>query len=717
MKRLSFLLCAALLAPMHVKAGEIPTSPPPRPEAKGPAPEEETEKSPESAIAGFMNGFTPGPALLDDLKGLRVPLVKNYAGENPRLLFRAADRQTLEQRAKERPDLWNAVINHATAIRNPANIPSPEAIRTGKRYWLIERVQSAALAWFVTHDPAYRDAAIRWMLAHCKEQTWGDNYRPNLDLVAAWYLYHIAIAYDILKNEMPTETRSAIRNGLKEHARYIYLEHDPLNTTAKVSWDQNHTYIPVTALAATALALLDEEPESKYWLTRSYAVLRRSRAVMNEDGYYYEGVGYWAYALGWHVRGAELLSRATGENLFTLPALRDNWLFGLHMALPGTPRAFGVGDTSTWKDGVLQDISFNGTSMYSAIATQTGSPESQTAAGWYAARGTAPDYPATDFLWFNSNIKPAAVENLPPYHHFADQDVVTWRSGWDPEATCYLFRCGPPIGHAAAEKLHRLTDWTLNAGHVHPDIGAFLIYARGTYLAVDTGYTAQKYTRDHNTLLIDGKGQGMDGSYWNEKGIPYEQLNGARITGQFLSPAYGYAKGTFGTVYTKQAPGADVTRALLMTKGWLLIVDDLDSDHPRKLTWLCHSAAEFKPEENAYLSRQTNATLAVVPLAPAPLDAKCEPTIVQGGRGPSPAIPEQRGHTLTLEPREAAAKARIVTLLFPLGNGEKCPTAELMKNESDNIGLRIVWPSGRIETVSLDLSWQPSKALEPATIR
>jgi len=199
------------------------------------------------------------------------------------------------------------------------------------------------------------------------------------------------------------------------------------------------------------------------------------------------------------------------------------------------------------------------------------------------------------------------------------------------------------------------------------------MFAHGSYLVVDTAYTAEKYTKDHNTLLIDGKGQGMDGSYWNDKGIPYAQLDAARITSQFLSPAYAYAKGAFGKTYTRLALGADLTRALLMTKEWLLIVDDLAADRPRNLTWL--------------------------------------------GRGPGIATPEQRGDTLALGTREASAKTRFVTLLFPLGATEKVPEATLVKNEGDTLALRIKWPDGKTETVSLDLSWEPGKTPEPATIR
>ncbi len=166
------------------------------------------------------------------------------------------------------------------------------------------------------------------MIAHCKEGIWGDSYRPNVDLVASWYLYHISAAYDILRDEMKEEDRKLIRESLGE-PRPVYLirRYDPHTGGKKFSYDQNHTYIPAVALAAAALALIDEVPEAKRWLTRSFAVLGRSRYVQPEDGYYYEGYGYWTYALNWHARGAELLARATGEKLFDIPVLARHLAF------------------------------------------------------------------------------------------------------------------------------------------------------------------------------------------------------------------------------------------------------------------------------------------------------------------------------------------------------------------------------------------------------
>ena len=699
--------------PMKVKPGSLP--PPPLATPAGPAPEEATEKSGEPPVLAKMSGFVPKPTLLEDLKNLKIPLVEGYASQHPRLLFSADDRAALQKRADERPDLWNAVLDSASGLKSPGSVPTPDIIQTGAKYWRIEKVESGALAWFVTGNKDYRDGAIRWMVAHCKEHVWGSTYRPNLDLVASWYLYHIAVGYDILKAEMTEEDRKIIREGLAEHARYMYVDYDPYKTTDKLRYDQNHTYIPTVALCAAALALLEDVPDAKYWLTRSYAILRRSRYVLSEDGYYYEGIGYWTYALNWHVRGAELLARATGEKLFDIPALRDTWLCGLHLSLPGAPGIYGVGDSGSWKDGKLTGFPVSNYSMLWKIAEETNSPQSRAVADLYASRLPEREYPATAFLWFNPKVEPASMQSIAPYHYFPDQDIVAWRSGWDADATCYLFRCGPPLGHKATAKTGQLSDWSMNCGHVHPEIGAFWMYAKGEYLAVDTGYTAQKWTRDHNTLLVDEKGQAMDGAYWNERGIPYADLDAAHITSQYLSLDYGFASGEFGQVYKRQVKGVQLRRSVLMTKRWLLMIDDMEADQPRALTWLCHSLAEFKPEGSAFVARQPKASLVVVPLAPAKADTKAEPTIVQAGRKPGAGTPEQRGFTLGIRSPEAVAKTRFINLLLPLGSDEKMPVVELVKDEGDLITLQIEWPDGKVESVSLDLKWKDGKA-GPATL-
>jgi hypothetical protein len=51
----------------------------------------------------------------------------------------------------------------------------------------------------------------------------------------------------------------------------------------------------------------------------------------------------------------------------------------------------------------------------------------------------------------------------------------------------------------------------LSPGHSHPDANSFILFSHGSYLTGDSGYAGVPMTEHHNTLLIDGKGQGNEG--------------------------------------------------------------------------------------------------------------------------------------------------------------------------------------------------------------
>jgi hypothetical protein len=662
-------------------------------------------------------GNFPGPTLADDLDLKQLtPVRDDYAGARPRLLCSASDREALRRKAKEYPALWEAVLVNARRVIAPTSVPSREAVMTGKTYWRVEYAQSAALAWFVTGDDSYKDGAIRWLIAHCKEPVWGTNFRPNLDLEASWYLYYLSIAYDLLHDQISESDRVVIRDGLALHAKALFEDFDPCNQSKKIRYDQNHTYTPIVALIAGSLTLLDEVPAAAAWLERARTVLRRSRYVLGDDGYYYEGVGYWIYSLHWHVRGAELLERASGENLFDIPVLKDSWRYALHMSLPGKPGAFDVGDTGHWKaEHQRPDIAVTNSAMLWAIATATGSRESRTAGDLYAARSAERDFPSSAFLWFNAQNEPRALQEITPYHHFKDHDVVTWRSGWGADATAFFFRSGPPMGHSAVAKLDQLKDWTMNAGHAHADIGGFLLYAKGAYLAVDTGYTTEKWTRDQNTLLVDGKGQAMDGDYHNEHGVPYAQLDGARIDRVHLEDSYGYASGEFGSAYARQIKDVNLRRSVLITKRWLLVIDDMKASSSHTLTWFCHADAAFHEEgpqaasggAKTFTARLPAAALTVVALAPSEVDVKMEETVVMAGMAPGKGVPAKRAHHLSLTTQASEGVARFVNLLVPSGAEEAKTEVENYRedNEAGVVSFTVKSPDGTREAVRLNMKW------------
>jgi hypothetical protein len=683
------------------------TAPPPPPDTEG--------SSTPASLAAAPVPYSPGATLSDDLKTTNIVPAAGYLAHHPRLLFSASDRAALQQKAKDNPAQWKAVLD---STRELAAVPNAQLITTGAKYWKIHSVESGALAWFVTGDTKYRDLTVPWMIAHCQQPVWGTGFNDNLDLQASWYLYYLSISYDILYSQLNDADRKTIRDGLAAHAKAIYDSFSPDGLhKGIIPYDQNHTYTPVVALTAAALALYGNVPEATDWLNRAHSIMQRSRYVLNEDGYYYEGFGYWQYALHWHARYAELMARATGERLYDLPALRDNWLFALHLSLPGAPGGFDIGDTDYWKGGKRStDIAANNTSMLWNIAQANQSGESRTAADLYGQRRLDIDDPASAFLWSQPSVAAASFDAIKPYHYFPDVDVVTWRSSWQPDATCYLFRCGPPLGHSAEAKLDQIKDWEMNTGHGHADIGAFYLYGKGAYLAGGTGYTAEKWTRDQNTLLVDGKGQASDGEYHNARGIPYGDLNQCQIDAQYLDKDYGFASGEFGAAYTHSVPGVNLRRKLLMTARWMLDIDTMSSSAPHAITWLCHCDAAFAAEDSGFVACLPNAALGVIPLSKDAFSPAMGPATVMAGNKPGAGKAEQHGFQITLTQTTPATAAEAINLLVPLNKDGKLPSVQLTSSTADAVAFTLKWPDGKTEDVKLDLNWKSGGASGPATI-
>ncbi len=654
------------------------------------------------ACASVSNATAfPGRTLQEDLEATELRIVDGYVGQRPRLLFSAEDLPRLRERAKAAPERWAQVVRQTRSLKS--YVPDMEEVRTGSKYWRAPYMLSGAIVYSVDGDEICLDATVEWMKAHCRSDVWGTGYRSNVDLQASWFLYYISLCYDILYDKIPQADREMIRDSLAEHAEAIY---ESLQPPQDYRFDQNHTYIPASALATAGYALMGETPRAHEWARFAYALLRRCRYVLGEDGYYYEGSGYWAYALHWHERYARILSRATGEDAFDLPILRKNYLYALHIALPGSPFLYDIGDTGKGALSRPGGFRINRLTMLYGIASALRDGNSQAAADRFAALGDNADDPSMYFLRYDPTVPSPPLAEFAPYHHFTDHDVVFWRSGWGADATCYMFRCGPPQGHLAAEKLKHLDDWTMNSGHVHPDIGAFWVFAKGRYLAVDTGYTASKRTDDHNTLLVDGVGQGVDGSYWVYRGWPYDVFDRVHVEKVHLGPEYGYAAGDMSAAYPQDELGElSIKRHMVMAERFLLVVDDIDAERAHTYSWLAHSDYPFEKGDRTFVSQVGDVRLVTYSLAPEAVEAEVGPTIVKQGSAPGPGEDQQRGYQLVLNAAGKPGKTRIATLLVPVGEGETLPRVEASAVEDDTVDVTIRWDSGKAENVSLDLGW------------
>ena len=225
-------------------------------------------------------------------------------------MFGPADKASLQAKIKTDAEIWRQVLRQADAILVPP--PTAQQIREGKQYWKSEYFLAGSLAYWLTGEAKYKDAVVAWMKAHVAVDVWGVGWMENLDIPCNWYTYYMSLAYDILYDDLSADDRKTIRDGIVAHAKPVYEYW--INHHQAAPYDQNHTYVPLVALATAGLAFYEDVPEAKDWLALADHMLRKSRRVLTTDGYYYEGTAYWEYAFHWHMRWADLMTRATGRN-------------------------------------------------------------------------------------------------------------------------------------------------------------------------------------------------------------------------------------------------------------------------------------------------------------------------------------------------------------------------------------------------------------------
>ncbi|HZB45563.1 MAG TPA: DUF4962 domain-containing protein, partial [Pyrinomonadaceae bacterium] len=450
-------------------------------------------------------------------------------GRHPRVFFNAESLEHLRGRARTtHRELWAETTRRVRAVgEDPLPAGHAALDRAPAQYDAAYTLAEVTFAYLVEQDPRYLAAAKKWLRGVISWEPWGYTYRtPNVDLPPAHLLYAVGFAYDALYDQLSAAEREAVRGKLARQARLMY-EYHRFKPKKRYAYSQNHSFIPMTGLAVAAFALMGEEPEAEEWARLARAVYDRVLLTFGTDGYYYEGFHYASFSLHWITRYLDALEHATGEDLY--PRMRSSFLplkyYFAHSVLPDGRSVFDFGDTGRGAagreraDGGTLNTGFE---VLYRLAAKYADAETQGVADWLR-RGlrTTTWEGHWAFFAFDSAVRAAPVASLPTSHHFPDHGTVFWRSGWDSSATAFAFRCGPPEGHHVTTLLPRLPDWRLSTGHAHPDAASFIIYAHGKYLTGDTGYTGVKLTSDHNTVLVDGRGQANDGRHEVFKEVPY----------------------------------------------------------------------------------------------------------------------------------------------------------------------------------------------------
>lgn len=627
----------------------------------------------ESLGPADSHGKVKGTPLLAEMKSLHSTIKPEFANVHPRVYFTNPELDALRTKVHgPEAAAWKKELADLRVFRGDPPPPPAEkrraqndvafAIAEGAFAFQMER-NTPQGAKILAATKKYMEAAVSYDI-------WGYSFsKPNTDLAAGHLLYGLGVAYDLLYNDLTPAERDTYRATLARHGDLMYKYFAPKPGRA-YAYSQNHTFIPMAGLAVAAYAVYGEVPEAKQWAALSRAIYDRVLATYSQDGYYYEGYEYWIFATPWLIHFLDAHKHATGEDLFDQPGLRNTHLYAAHALLPGGQSMFDLGDVfegpitrarigedyeRSHPDGHFES---NYNILYD-LAARFHSSEIQGVADWMKSLGHTGQEPWWTLVWHDSSVASMPMAKLEPYHHFKDMDVAFWRSDWGPNATAVAFKCGPPEGHHTVLDVKKFPDFHLEQGHVHPDVASFILFAHGQYLTGDSGYAGTPKTIEHNTLVVDGRGQGIEGGHDAWHGTDPARIDHIHITSANFTRVGFDITGDAAAAYAPELGLTKFTRHIWLAKpGRMDVADTIELNSGKKLTEVLHTDTKFmtvSPTEHA--TKVGGVTLHAADKASVPVTATVESNVVMGPGKPGSVDKgslEPRGERLVINTNSPA---------------------------------------------------------------
>jgi len=588
--------------------------------------QDQRELEAEKAKSSKLKGEHP---LVELMRSRNSKLRPELMGVHPRVYVTGKEIDELRQRARTtHRELWQLTLRNVRAL-SVAAPPAPAQERRAQNEIGLG-IAEAALAYKIEGDKKYLDAAKKYIDAAISYDIWGyANNKPDVDLAAGHLLYGMGWGYDLLYNDLTQQERARYRAKLVRQARLMFDYFKP-KSGKTYAYSQNHTFIPISGLAVTAYALYDEVDDAPQWAALSRAIFDRVLATYSTDGYYYEGFEYWIFSTPWLVHYLDAHAHATGEDLYDQPGFRLTYKYVAHAMLPGGDNVFDFGDVyaggetrakqgddyeRTHPDG---HYSSNYNLLY-RFAARFQNREAQGVAQWLKKSGQVNAEEFWSLIWYDAKLAAIPIERQQRWHYFPDHEVAYWRSGWSSNATAVAFKCGPPEGHHATPLLAKFPDWRLSAGHSHPDANSFIIFAHGRYLTGDSGYAGVPLTAHHNTVLVGGHGQGLEGNGhdpWID--VPYDRLTKTRITHvDFGANSFMVSGDATGSYLPELGLRQFERQFSYSTNMGFTITDTLQTDKPQIFTSLLHADEKIaETGNNRFAIDAGDAKMSVLVLAP-----------------------------------------------------------------------------------------------------
>jgi hypothetical protein len=510
-------------------------------------------------------------------------------------------------------ELWRSAQRKADSIiaksvpKYPAQVgPNDELLWQRE---VANKIPLLALVALLTEDQKYLTATIEWAMESCGYPHWGTGTEDGVGLAAGHQLFSLALVYDWLGDRLSSDARETLRRTLLQRGATMYAAGKgelPIERSYwRLTYLTNRLWVNAAGLAGAGWALGDE-PGVNQWIELALDKFRRTETFRGADGASHEGIGYWSYGLEYQLKFWHLAADLAGETPSSA-WWKNTAAYRQYLALP----------RNSWKeDNTAVDIAdsqradeYGADHLLYRLAALNRDPHAQWLAGELRRAGVTSSVPQwLDLLWFDPSVTAKGPAGLPTLRHFDDMGIVSARSGWSGDESLVVFKCGPPIGHFATDKL----SYNLGIGHNHPDANHFSIYGCGEWLLRDDGY-AWKDTGQHNTLLVDGKGQVGEGFAWFDA----TELNTVKVHPRVLAAVFSESLDEISGDATAVYPPASglkrfVRRLYFLKPDVLIVADDIEVDAPRRLELRFHPESPCdRGSDGSFLARGPKATLRI----------------------------------------------------------------------------------------------------------
>lgn len=564
-------------------------------------------------------------------------LRKELVGQHPRLLF------TKDQLAALKTRLADPRVQPYFQPAKPLTAKAPPFKNKARNGGSFRHLPEYALSQLLAPDPKKLAGILRWLEA---ATTYPD---CGVDLDAEYFMEGVALTYDWLYDQIPADLRAKVRDTIARQGKVVYEASLSGHSGGGHSYQQNHFWYSHLSLALAAGAVHGEVPEAAQWLTWAWERYERVALTFSPDGSFHEGPGYWTFSMPALYLFTDLYEWCTGLHI---PAgddgLRGQAEFRFHYVYPGLKETAALEDE---KNGAAAPA-------IAVMLWEAKRFKSEVPMGIAKRLLNEPDGSPWRLLWLDENVPAAPVEkSVPLARYYHDVETAFARTSWDANASYVAFVSRPLGGHKWSELCDKFG--LGGTGHNHPEQNHFVLYGRGQVLAADTGYTYDKQTRDHNTILVDGKGQFGDGEMW-----PFPKPGRAHITRFVTTNDVTIFVGDATSAYPKELGLTQFERTLVLAGPDLAVVrDSLAAAQPRAFSWLLHHYGKSTQEGASWRIVRQQAQLGVAPLLPRELTGT-EKTYRPSYEHPTRSVAPSETEVRVVELKTAPVKQ--TTFLVPL---------------------------------------------------